>query len=129
MAEIVAKYGSKEKELSARLHKKYGRPLPPSVPSQELQRVLVEFGMEDQDLVAAESGVAGAATVSVAASTAAAAAAPALAPAPVPVPVPAATPVAAATAAAAPAAATGGERPPKGSELNFRSKFFDPIQV
>ena len=48
MAEIVAKYGSKEKELSARLLKKYGRPLPQSVPAEELRQVLARFGMEDQ---------------------------------------------------------------------------------
>ena len=54
MAEIVAKYGSKEKELSARLLKKYGRPLPQSVPAEELRQVLARFGMEDEG--SAESG-------------------------------------------------------------------------
>lgn len=49
MAEIVAKYGSRENELCARLLKKYGRPLPSSVSAQEVRKVLAEFAMEDQD--------------------------------------------------------------------------------
>lgn len=122
MAEIVAKYGSKEKELSARLLKKYGRPLPPSVPAQDLRRVLLEFGMADQDV----AGGAGSA------------------------PAVAAAPAAAATAAADGASDEGARRdpsgaarlegqagqgegqaarPPRRSELNFRSKYFDPLQV
>lgn len=121
MAEIVAKYGSKEKELSTRLLKKYGRPLPPWVPAHDLRGVLLEFGMKDQD-VAGGAGPASAASAP----------------------------------AAAAAAAVGGtsderarrnpdgavrlgdwagqgerqaERQPGGRQLDFRSKFFDPLQV
>lgn len=133
MAEIVAKYGAKEKELSARLLKKYGRPLPPSVPAHELRRVLLEFGLEDREL----AGAVGQASAT-----------------------PPAAPTAAAvdrtsdeSARRDPAVAgrqegrqegqgqgqrqgqaqgqgeRQAERPPGGSELDFRSKFFDPLQV
>lgn len=124
MAEIVAKYGSKEKELSARLLKKYGRPLPPSVPSQELQRVLADFGMEDQDLIAAGAGGAGPATAAAAAAAMGSSGSIGV------------------TRQEEPAAATAREehgqeghtegvreRPPTANELNFRSKFFDPLKV
>eukprot|EP00903_Cladosiphon_okamuranus_P011581 g10894.t1 len=121
IAEIVAKYGLKEKELSARLLRKYGRPLPPSVPARDLRRVLLEFGMEDQDM----AGGAGLAPV--------------VAP-------PAAAAVAEAggtgdeqdrrnPSSAARLEAQAGkserpaERPPRGGELNFRSKFFNPLQA
>lgn len=49
MAEIIAKYGSKERELSARLLKKYGRPLPLEVSPQEVREVLSEFSMQDEE--------------------------------------------------------------------------------
>lgn len=61
MAEIVAKYGSKEKELSARLLKKYGRPLAQSVSAIELRKTLAQFGMEDQDCSGGGSSAAAAA--------------------------------------------------------------------
>lgn len=62
MAEIVAKYGSKEKELSARLLKKYGQPLPQSVRAEELRQVLARFGMEDQGGAGSGSGASGGST-------------------------------------------------------------------
>lgn len=125
MAEIVAKYGSKEKELSARLLKKYGRPLPPSVPAQDLRRVLLEFGMEDQD-------AAGGAEPETAAAAPAAAS---------PATAERTNDVGDRREIAGAARQEGGqgqgrgkdekqaEKPPRGSELNFRSKFFDPLQV
>lgn len=125
MAEIVAKYGSKEKELSARLLKKYGRPLPASVASQDLQRVLLEFGMEDEDLARGEpsdpdrrsSPLSPTGTMSKAAAGAGSAG----------------TGVAGREPAARDNKKLGrGEgvgSSPTGDELNFRSKFFDPLQV
>eukprot|EP00752_Nemacystus_decipiens_P014591 g12993.t2 len=119
MAEIVAKYGSREKELSARLLKKYGRPLPPSVPAQELRRVLLEFGMEDQDVPrGAGQGSVGGPAAGDGASEEGAMRDP--------------TGGAHQNRAQEGQQHHGGrqaERPPRGSELNFRSKFFDPLQA
>ncbi|CAM9347554.1 unnamed protein product, partial [Choristocarpus tenellus] len=56
MAEIVAKYGSKERELGARLMKKYGVPLPTSVSTIKLHEVLAEFNMVDEDHTPHTSG-------------------------------------------------------------------------
>ncbi|CAM9872686.1 unnamed protein product, partial [Ectocarpus sp. 8 AP-2014] len=125
MAEIVAKYGSKEKELSARLLKKYGRPLPPSVASQDLRRVLLEFGMEDEDLARGKpsdpdrrsSPLSPTGTMSTAAAGAGSAGT--------------------GVAGREPAArdneklgrGEGAGSSPTGDELNFRSKFFEPLQA
>ncbi|CAM9098301.1 unnamed protein product, partial [Ectocarpus sp. 4 AP-2014] len=125
MAEIVAKYGSKEKELSARLLKKYGRPLPASVASQDLRRVLLEFGMEDEDLARGKpsdadqrsSPLSPTGTMSTAAAGAGS--------------------TGSGVAGREPAARDnkelgreeGAGSSPTGDELNFRSKFFDPLQA
>lgn len=130
MAEIVAKYGSKEKELSARLLKKYGRPLPASVASQDLRLVLLEFGMEDDDAARGKpsdpdrtsSPLSPAGTISTAIAGAGSAG----------------TRVAGREPAARDtktperregAAVGGAGSSPTPKELNFRSKFFDPLQV
>ncbi|CAM9582648.1 unnamed protein product, partial [Ectocarpus fasciculatus] len=130
MAEIVAKYGSKEKELSARLLKKYGRPLPSSVASQDLRRVLLEFGMEDEDMARGKPSDPD--------------------PRSSPLPPTGTIPTAAAGASSAGtgvarreptakdnkpsgrgegAAGGGAGSSPTGDELNFRSKSFDPLQA
>ncbi|CAM9273813.1 unnamed protein product, partial [Ectocarpus sp. 12 AP-2014] len=125
MAEIVAKYGSKEKELSARLLKKYGRPLPASVASQDLRRVLLEFGIEDEDLARGKPSdpdprllpLSPTETMSTAAAGAGSAG----------------TGVAGREPATRDSKELGREEgagsSPTGDELNFRSKFFNPLQA
>lgn len=169
MAQIVSKYGSKEKELSARLLKKYGQPLPPSVPPADLRRVLTEFGMEDQDLVAGAAGRARGGEAGPAGTGSGLSTAPAAATAAAEIGERAQGPQRSHLAQAGGAGEgkeekkkggragedRGGregrgegerregerrdeqrgresravERAPRGSELDFRSKYFDPLQV
>eukprot|EP00953_Heterococcus_sp_UTEX-ZZ885_P008180 4907-Heterococcus_DN1.PRE.1 len=49
IAEIIAKYGQKEKELSARLTKKYFEPLATSVPAEAVQAARTRFGLSDPE--------------------------------------------------------------------------------
>jgi small nuclear ribonucleoprotein (snRNP)-like protein len=47
--QIIAKYGQKEKELSARLAKKYFEPLAASVPAEAVQAARSRFGLADPE--------------------------------------------------------------------------------
>lgn len=116
MADIVEKYASKEGELSARLRKKYGHPLPSEVSVQDLRRVLANFGLEDKDLRESceqENLLSDKTPASQAGYKQVVAPSPA-----------------GSEATGRPDVGTGHqESPPGGSALDFRSKYFDPLQV
>lgn len=116
MADIVGKYASKEGELSARLRKKYGHPLPSEVSVQDLRRVLAKFGLEDKDFPESCEQETLSSNKTPASHTGYEQ---------LEAPRPAGS-----EATERPHVGTGHQESPSGgSALDFRSKYFDPLQV
>lgn len=142
MEQIISKYASKEQELSARLLKKYGQGLAHAIPAETLRQIFVQFDMEDRDrdypanaggdtardgsseAKEADAVLANKCAPDTAASSGASAAAVADAALPTPEAI-----VGRENEANGRAEQTPHSLPPKGSALDFRSRFFDPLQV
>lgn len=116
MADIVEKYASKEGELSARLRKKYGHPLPSEVSAQDLRRVLANFGLKDNDFRESCEQETLSSNKTLALQTGCEQ---------LEVPRPAGS-----ESTERPHVGTGHQESPSSrSALDFRSKYFDPLQV